>query len=61
VTAADPTPDPLPWRRRLARWPDLWRQRWGLRANVLEDAGLDWRSAESQAFDEMSLARDEEE
>jgi hypothetical protein len=54
-------PDPLPWRRRLARWPDPWRQRWGERANRLEDAGMDWREAESQAFDEMTLARDEEE
>jgi hypothetical protein len=42
----------LPWRRRLADWPDEWRERWGVRANALEDEGLDWRSAEERAWSE---------
>lgn len=42
----------LPWREPLARWPDDWRERWGRRANDLEDAGLHWIEAERQAWNE---------
>ena len=41
---------PLPYRRVLADWPDEWRERWGRRANDLEDSGLSWRDAEGRAF-----------
>jgi hypothetical protein len=37
----------------LARWPDEWRERWGRRANALEEAGLPWHEAEAQAFVEV--------
>jgi hypothetical protein len=30
-----------------------WRERWGQRANELEEAGLPWRDAETQAFVEV--------
>ena len=40
-----------PWRQKLARWPDPWRERWGRRANALEESGLDWREAERVAFE----------
>lgn len=42
-----------PWRELLARWPDEWRERWGRRANALEDAGLHWIEAERQAWNEV--------
>ena len=41
---------PLPYRLVLAAWPDEWRERWGRRANDLEDTGLSWRDAEGRAF-----------
>lgn len=44
---------PLPYRQVLAVWPDEWRERWGRRANELEDAGLSWRDAEGRAFLEL--------
>lgn len=44
---------PPPCRMALARWPDEWRERWGLRANALEDAGLPWHEAEARAFVEV--------
>jgi hypothetical protein len=44
---------PLPYRSVLAAWPDEWRERWGRRANDLEDAGLSWRDAEGRAFLEV--------
>ena len=44
---------PLPYRMVLADWPDEWRERWGRRANDLEDAGLSWRDAEGRAFVEV--------
>ena len=50
-------PEPMPWRKRLADWPDDWRERWGLRANELEDAGLAWRDAEARAFAEVRAER----
>jgi hypothetical protein len=51
--ATPDTPSLLPWRASLAGWPVAWRQQWGERANALETAGLSWRDAERQAFDEM--------
>jgi hypothetical protein len=44
---------PLPYRTVLADWPDEWRERWGRRANELEDSGLSWRDAEGRAFLEI--------
>jgi hypothetical protein len=49
--------DELPWRRRLPKWPDEWRERWGLRANELEESGLGWIEAEKQAWNETLEAR----
>jgi hypothetical protein len=49
----------IPWRPRpaeLARWPIPWRERWGLRANELQDAGHPWEAAERQAFAEVEAA-----
>jgi len=48
-----PTPSWPPRDSRLAEWLIERRQRWGERANALEDAGLDWREAEQQAFQEL--------
>lgn len=44
---------PLAYRGVVAGWPLESRERWGLRANELEDAGLSWRDAETQAFVEI--------
>jgi hypothetical protein len=44
---------PLPYRMVLAGWPDAWRERWGRRANALEEEGLAWRDAEGRAFVEV--------
>jgi hypothetical protein len=44
---------PLAYRGVVAGWPVEWREQWGLRANVLEDSGLSWRDAETQAFVEV--------
>jgi hypothetical protein len=41
------------YRVLLASWPLRWRERWGRRANALEDQGLEWRSAELAAFTEV--------
>lgn len=41
---------PMPYRRVLASWPVDWRERWGRRANELEESGLSWRDAEGRAF-----------
>ena len=49
---------PPAYRGVVAGWPEDWRERWGRRANELEDAGLSWRDAEAQAFVETwSLVR----
>jgi hypothetical protein len=38
----------------VADWPIEWRERWGRRANALEEEnGLSWRDAETQAFVEV--------
>lgn len=52
-------PSSLPWRRQLAGWSDEWRERWGHRANALEDQGLGWRDAEEAAFIETLKAKRE--
>ena len=44
---------PLAYRGVVAGWPLESRERWGRRANELEDAGLSWRDAETQAFVEV--------
>lgn len=61
LPGASPADEPpgLPWRETVAGWPTAWRERWGLRANELEAAGLDWRSAERTAFDEMTTEDDD--
>jgi hypothetical protein len=44
---------PPAYRGVIAGWPEDWRERWGRRANELEEAGLSWRDAEAQAFVEV--------
>ncbi len=44
---------PLAYRGVVAAWTVEWRERWGLRANELEEQGLSWRDAEAQAFVEV--------
>lgn len=61
--AAAPPPRNAPppaYRSVVAGWPEDWRERWGRRANELEEGGLSWRDAESQAFVEVwsQLRRD---
>jgi hypothetical protein len=47
----EPSPEPWPPRpAELARWPLVWRQRWGLLANELEDQGVPWPEHERRAF-----------
>jgi hypothetical protein len=48
-----PTFHPLAYRSVVADWPVEWRERWGRRANALEEKGLAWRDAETQAFVEI--------
>ena len=43
----------LAYRGVVANWPVEWRERWGRRANSLEEGGLSWRDAETQAFVEV--------
>jgi hypothetical protein len=47
------TPHPPAYRGVVAGWPEDWRERWGRRANELEEGGLSWRDAEAQAFVEV--------
>jgi hypothetical protein len=47
----------FPYRTALANWPDEWRERWGHRANALEEEGLPWQEAESRAFFEVQEER----
>jgi hypothetical protein len=44
---------PLAYRGVVANWPVEWREQWGKRANSLEESGLSWRDAETQAFVEV--------
>jgi hypothetical protein len=49
---------PLAYRRVVGEWPIDLREKWGRRANELEESGLSWRDAETQAFIEVwSVAR----
>jgi hypothetical protein len=48
-----PACHPPAYRGVVAGWPEGWRERWGRRANDLEEAGLSWRDAEAQAFVEV--------
>jgi hypothetical protein len=47
-------PRPLPWRSKVGSWPLDLRQRWGDRANALQDQGHPWHEAERIAFEEVS-------
>jgi hypothetical protein len=51
--APPPIFHPLAYRGVVANWPVEWRERWGRRANALEEGGLPWRDAETQAFVEV--------
>jgi hypothetical protein len=55
ATTDSPPPvfHPLAYRGVVADWPLEWRERWGRRANALEEDGLSWRDAETQAFIEV--------
>jgi hypothetical protein len=53
VNAPAPVFHPLAYRGVVAEWPVEWRERWGRRANALEESGLSWRDAEAQAFVEI--------
>jgi hypothetical protein len=44
---------PLAYRGVVAEWPIERREQWGRRANALEENGLSWRDAETQAFVEV--------
>jgi hypothetical protein len=44
---------PLAYRGVVAEWPIEFREQWGRRANSLEESGLSWRDAETQAFVEV--------
>jgi len=44
---------PLAYRGVVAEWPLEYREQWGRRANALEESGLSWRDAETQAFVEV--------
>lgn len=44
---------PLAYRSVVADWPIAWREEWGRRANELEESGVPWRDAETQAFVEF--------
>ena len=53
VRTTAPVFHPLAYRSVVAGWPLEWRELWGRRANVLEETGLSWRDAETQAFVEV--------
>ena len=52
-TPPPPVFHPLAYRSVVAAWSLESRERWGRRANALEDTGLSWRDAETQAFVEV--------
>jgi hypothetical protein len=51
--ANPPVFHPLAYRKVIAEWPLEFREQWGRRANALEENGLSWRDAETQAFVEI--------
>jgi hypothetical protein len=48
-----PPPADRGWRGQIARWPIPWRERWGYRANELQDRGEPWDAAEWIAYGEL--------
>jgi len=52
-TPPPPVFHPLAYRSVIAAWSIDARERWGRRANELEDSGLSWRDAETHAFVEV--------
>ncbi|AMV37174.1 hypothetical protein [Planctomyces sp. SH-PL62] len=52
-TPPPPVFHPLAYRSVVAAWSLDARERWGRRSNELEDEGLSWRDAETQAFVEV--------
>ena len=60
VNPPAPVFHPLAYRGVVAEWPVEWRERWGRRANALEEKGLSWRDAEAQAFVEVWNERREQ-
>ena len=53
ISSPPPIFHPLAYRGVVANWPIEWREQWGRRANSLEESGLSWRDAETQAFVEV--------
>ena len=53
LNSPPPVFHPLAYRGVVSGWPIEWRERWGRRANALEETGLSWRDAEAQAFVEV--------
>jgi hypothetical protein len=54
TTACPPSAThPPAYRGVVAGWSVEWRERWGRRANELEETGLTWRDAEARAFVEV--------
>jgi hypothetical protein len=51
-----PPPADRWWRKTVARWPVEWRERWGRRANELQDCGEPRDAAEWIAFSELAEA-----
>jgi site-specific DNA-methyltransferase (adenine-specific) len=49
-----PPPADRSWRRIVAHWPIEWRERWGRRANELQDRGQPWDAAEWIAYCEAA-------
>jgi len=49
-----PPPADTGWRAVVARWPVEWRERWGRRANDLQDGGEPWDAAEWIAYGELA-------
>jgi hypothetical protein len=45
------------WRGIVAHWPIESRQEWGDLANMLQDSGLDWKTAERKAFEQIMERR----
>lgn len=48
-----------PWRPLLEKWPEEWRERWGHRANELEEAGMSMYEAEKLAWNETIVLKAE--
>jgi hypothetical protein len=48
-----PPPADRGWRQAVATWPVEWRERWGRRANELQDRGEPWNVAEWIAYSEL--------